>query len=386
MEIIDKIYNELDEGNFVTGIYFDLQKAFDTVNHEILLRKLYSYGIRGMMYEWVKNYLSNRYQYTSLGNNQSSNSLITCGVPQGSVLGPIFFLIYINDIPNALNNAIPRLFADDTNLFLFNSNLQQLTADCNESIHNFYEWSLANKLSLNLEKTCYQLFVPNTRFKNYSVNLFLNLTPIKQTHCTKYLGLNIDDKLSWSEHINNVRNTIIKYIGIFYKIRYKLPPHCLKNLYFATVYPHLLFGIELYANTCKSYLNELMILNNKILRVLQNKPLSENITNLYLHFNILPIDQLLLYQYALFAYKYYHNKNSLPDAFSEFLKANSEIHEHNIRRKNNLRLSSHSSSRGHRSISTQICKYWNELPNNLKELKSLQMFKVALFRFLMSRQ
>ena len=119
IEVTDKIYKELDDGNFAAGIYIDLQKAFDTVDHNILLDKLYNCGIRGTPHKLLKDYLSNRLQYTVNGVSKSSMQLINCGVPQGSVLGPILFLIYVNDISNATDLTVPRLFADDTNLFLF---------------------------------------------------------------------------------------------------------------------------------------------------------------------------------------------------------------------------------------------------------------------------
>jgi hypothetical protein len=122
LEVVDNIYENLDKGNVCSGVYLDLQKAFDTVNHEILLGKLYNYGIRGVVQQWFKSYLTNRQQFTCIDDTRSSTySNITCGVPQGSVLGPLLFLIYVNDIGSAVPNETVKLFADDTNLFVFGS-------------------------------------------------------------------------------------------------------------------------------------------------------------------------------------------------------------------------------------------------------------------------
>jgi hypothetical protein len=133
IEIMDNIYSWLEEGYYVAGIYFDLSKAFDTVDHSILLHKLYYNGVRGTAFNWFKDYLSNRKQYTCVGNVNSSLSDIVCGVPQGSVLGPLLFLLYINDIANASSITKPRIFADDTYLFVRvrDKNFMQLNTSCN---------------------------------------------------------------------------------------------------------------------------------------------------------------------------------------------------------------------------------------------------------------
>jgi len=116
------VYNSIDDGKLCAGIYLDLQKAFDMVNHDILLYKLYNYGIRGVVHDWFRNYLSNRQQYTCVNGINSSLTSLSCGVPQGSVLGPLLFLIYVNDIGNVGLKVPVRLFADDTNLFIFGKN------------------------------------------------------------------------------------------------------------------------------------------------------------------------------------------------------------------------------------------------------------------------
>jgi hypothetical protein len=119
IEVVDNIYHNLDEGNRCCGVYLDLQKAFDTVNHELLLSKLHNYGIRAIVHKWFRSYLTNRQQFTCVAGARSSSLSINCGVPQGSVLEPLLFLIYVNDIGNTVPNDIVKLFADDTNLFVF---------------------------------------------------------------------------------------------------------------------------------------------------------------------------------------------------------------------------------------------------------------------------
>ena len=150
LDVVSDIYNNLDNKKYGIGIYLDLQKAFDTVNHKILLHKLNHYGIRGQANEWFTSYLTNRSQYTHTNGVSSSQSTVECGVPQGSVLGPLLLILYVNDINNALDNGIPKLFADDANLFFFNRDINTLFSEANYELSLLGDWLLANKLSLSI--------------------------------------------------------------------------------------------------------------------------------------------------------------------------------------------------------------------------------------------
>ena len=157
--LTDKIQRSIDEGMFCSGIFLDLCKEFDTVNYKILLTKLEYYGIRGVSNGWFASYLSNRRQFVSLNGIISDYQTITCGVPQGSVLGPLLFLLYINDMPKCSNILEFHLFADDTNLFLNNPNIINLETDLNTEIEKVSQWLYANKLSLNIDKTSFVVFL-----------------------------------------------------------------------------------------------------------------------------------------------------------------------------------------------------------------------------------
>ena len=157
------IYDCLDNNLLVLGLFLDLKKAFDTVNHEILLQKLYHYGIRGSLFKWFESYLFNRTQYTCINGTSSTMLQVRCGVPQGSVLGPLLFLVYINDVANISTDFKIRLFADDSNLFIYHKNVFSLYQIANNLLQNLHEWFLLNKLSLNVEKTNYMLFKPSPK-------------------------------------------------------------------------------------------------------------------------------------------------------------------------------------------------------------------------------
>ena len=153
IDLHDKVSAALDNKKLAVGLFMDLSKAFDTVNYDILFMKLYHYGIRGVALDWIKSYLSNRFQFVQSNNSASSLEKINCGVPQGSILGPLFFLIYINDICNVSSLAKVILFADDTNLLFSNNDPYELIKTLNSEIPKFSHWLTVNKLTLNIDKT-----------------------------------------------------------------------------------------------------------------------------------------------------------------------------------------------------------------------------------------
>ena len=185
--ITDKIQKAIENKTFACGIFLDLQKAFDTVDHSILLKKLEYYGIRGLPLQWFSSYLKNRKQFVSIGNDASNQKPITCGVPQGSVLGPLLFLIYINDFSNSATSLDFHLFADDSNLFYSHQNLQVLERNVNEQLSKVHEWLCANKLSLNIEKSNFVLFHPVQKKPNYILNLKIHRQQITEKLLITYL-------------------------------------------------------------------------------------------------------------------------------------------------------------------------------------------------------
>ena len=212
LQLSEKIYNSLNQnpsGKTLT-IFIDLKKAFDTVDHSILLEKLESYGFRNTANLWFKNYLSDRQQYVSINGVESDKVKIVCGVPQGSVLGPLLFLLFINDLPNA-TSFLTLLFADDTTFQISDIDTEFLFDKANIELEKASNWFQANKLTLNIKKTKYMLFQEENNNSNVdTLQLKLGNKIVEQvgTNCTeknfKFVGHVLDDSMSWIGHVEHV--------------------------------------------------------------------------------------------------------------------------------------------------------------------------------------
>ena len=204
VSLTEAVRYTLDNKRFGCGIFIDLQKAFDTVNHKMLLLKLEHYGIRGCVLEWFRSFLSERKQYVSVNGSNSNLLSITCGAPQGSVLGPLLFLIYINDLPNVSKKLTFYLFADDTNIYCESKNVSDLMRTVNKELRSVKKWLDANKLSLNIDKTNYIIFhSPSVRIPSDAV-IKIGKKHIKRVKFVKFLGLLLDEHLSWKYHLSEL--------------------------------------------------------------------------------------------------------------------------------------------------------------------------------------
>ena len=212
LELIESIYNYIDSKQHCAGVFIDFKKAFDTVNHKLLVGNLPFYGVRGIANTWLENYLMNIKQYVVVDNQASRMQFIKCGVPQGSVLGPVLFLLFINYICNVSNLLKFVYYADDTNIFCSNENFEVLQDTLNMELAKRFVWFSINKLSLNLRKTNYMLF--RSRPPDLELHLRINNAEIPKVTATKFLGIVIYDRLNWKPHIQSVKSKLSSILSI----------------------------------------------------------------------------------------------------------------------------------------------------------------------------
>ena len=325
----ERITLELDRGNCVVGLFLDLKKAFDTVHHEILLQKLYHYGIRGGTHTLLKSYLANRTQVVLLNNHKSSLQSCHFGVPQGSILGPLFFLVYINDLVNSLSHTYPILYADDTNIFISGNNLNCMTNRFNADLESLSEWLKTNRLSLNLSKTHSMIFSTNRFLRSQILSLQLSGTIIDTVKSTTFLGIKIDNALTWSEHVNHVCNKISKSIGILKKVSSILNYESLLVLYRSLITPYLQYCTIIWGNAASVHLQRVLLLQKRAVRIVNGLGYRDHTASFFARDGILRISDLYTLACSVFLYKV---KNTLfPIFFAEFfnrvLFGNNTVHE-----------------------------------------------------------
>jgi hypothetical protein len=269
-------YMNMDRKIFNLVVRFlDLKKAFDTVNHDILVRKLELYGITGNALSMIKSYLTDRKQKSQLGDVITSESRVTCGIPQGSILGPLLFLLYINDLPDCLRQVSPRLFADDTNLTAAGETIEEVELAMNNDLLRIKEWLLANKLSLNVAKTEFLLIGSHHKLNNLDSQPSVNIghDSIKQVQHSRHsrvLGVEIDENLSWNKHIENVVKKVTSGIGAMRRIRDFVDRETLSSIYNALIRPHFDYCSEVWDTLGVGLSSRLQKLQNRAARIIMN--------------------------------------------------------------------------------------------------------------------
>ncbi len=260
------------------SVFCDLSKAFDVINRDILISKLEHYGLRGVLKDWIVNYLSDRTQFVDFDGHRSDLCDIDCGVPQGSILGPLLYLLYVNDISQA-STANILSFADDTSLYISDRNLKTLYDRANVEINKLYQWFCANKLSLNAKKTNFIVLRSPWQKCNFDgLSLHINGVQLSQIGkdfnepSIKFLGVYIDEHLSWKHHLSHINSKIARSLFMLKQVKHLLPINSLKTLYNYMIHPYITYGIIAWGSANASDLKRTFLLQKRAIRTINKAP------------------------------------------------------------------------------------------------------------------
>ena len=322
INISEQIRTALDNNKYAIGVFVDFQKAFDTVDHNILIKKLERFGISGNCNKWFQSYLTNRKQFVSILGYKSNQRTIFHGVPQGSVLGPLLFLLFINDLHRVIKFSTVFHFADDTNLLLIGDSPSKIQKQMNCDLRWLYRWLIANSISLNAAKTELIIF-KKPKMKTYNLKIKLNGTKLYPSNYTRYLGVFLDSDLSGISHCNQLLPKLRRANGMLAKTRYHLLKKDLISLYYSIFSSILNYGSQIWGLLSNPALHKIDRLQKSAVRIITFSDYDAHTATIFRELRILKFHDYIKLQNILFVYDF--KKGSLPSSFRNFFDHSMDI-------------------------------------------------------------
>ncbi len=394
---VNFIHNALNNGEYCIGLFLDLKKAFDVCSHEILLTKLKYLGIKNTALKWFESYLQDRTQYTDINGAKSSKKPINISVMQGSILGPILFLCYINDLYKA-TDLFTLMFADDTSAFKSGKNLKTLTEQMNQEINKLAVWFRANKMAVNVEKTKFIIFRThgkkidhneaiikfdaNEPGQPYNNEMVYQLERIHNEHADKckrsykLLGINLDEYLSYNMHINTLCNKLSKSLYCINRAKNFINAKSLKLLYFALIQSHLNYCSIILSGTSTQNINRIKKIQKKAIRTITKSNYNAHTEPLFNRENILSYDNLVYLNSALFMHSIVYDY--APKAFENvWIKNDARNIDYELRQNNIFELPYPRIELFKKSPVYSLSNLWNNLDDNKYQMNRYT-FKIAI--------
>ena len=377
----DFCYDQISKSKYVGMVALDLRKAFDTVDHNILLSKLQLYGFNTTPVGWFKSYLSDRTQLCCINGANSETKIVTCGVPQGSILGPLLFIIYINDIVTCTEYCDINMFADDTIFYLSNNNVDIINNHLQCDLNNIHQWLCANKLSLHIGKTNSMLIgsVKKVKHKNHELDLKLNEENINQTNNVKYLGVDLDENLKFDVHVDNLVNKINRGLGVLRHCSHYVPKSSLLTIYNTIVLPNFDYCSVVWGTCNSTLLTRLQRLQNRAMRILLKCNYRTHISDMLNELKWMSVRQRIFYMSCVWMWKVKHGL--VPDYLSSKFKINSSYNTRSFSSDNYF-----VEICNHKSFQYTGTSAWNSLPPKIKSMNNLVSFKKEVSKFIFGSQ
>lgn len=354
IELINYILSEIDKGNYVLGVYFDFSVAFDTIESSILLEKISKLGLRGPIHNLIKDFLTNRKITVKCNEIQSAEYNLDMGVVQGSVCGPLLFLLFANDLPQHIPYGKTVMYADDTSIIISSHDQREINNYLQTTLHEFEKWTQTNKLLLNEEKTiCINFY--NRKSLGCPLTATIGNTTLSLTNEVKYLGTHLDEELTWSTNLNKIHSKLNSGYYAILNLKKCFDTKTLIEIYYALIYPHISYNITLWGVAAN--VNTIFVKQKRIVRLLFNLGYMETCKPYFIKYRILTIYCL----YILKVLKYIRLN------INDMVKSN-EYHSYNTRHNNILMIMRHKTTLFEKSPIYMGIKFYNKLPNYIKEL------------------
>lgn len=385
-QFVSETQNAVDKGprTMAAAIIIDLKKAFDTVPHHKLLEKLNKCGIRGRAYEMYRSYLGHRRQFSSVKSIKSLLNDIKIGIPQGSNLGPLLFLLYINDLFSVNFRGTLILYADDAVLSYSGENIAEIYADMQHDLNLLCNWLLNNQLTINATKTKFIIFHSHKmEQQTTSLKLFVDGGEIERVTEIKYLGLIIRDDLKWNTHIDHIIRKTSGLVGALRRLNSCVPADLLKMIYYAHVHSYFSYLSPIWGNAAQEYkLKEIQIIQNRALRTIFGIDYYiQNIstTEIRKKYNILDIKQQIRMDTILLFYKIQHNLIKT----NHVIVRGADVHDHGTRYRSHIITNKMRTNYGLLNVFTVGARLFNGLDPLIKDINTFDLFKARVKRCIM---
>ena len=376
-------YLNIENGTYTSVTFIDLKKAFDTVNHEILINKLKLYGVAGKELRWFQSYLSNRKQCCKVNGKLSDLGEVTCGVPQGSCLGPLLFIIYINDLPLSIKHSQVNMYADDTSLSFSSNSISTINEKVNEDLECLNTWLAGNKLSLNVAKTNSIVIGSRKKVKDIQrtsaikPSLVIRDEEISMIEHTKYLGVHVDQYLSWDAHNAEMIKKISRALGMIRHAKQYLPLSVLQTMYRSMVEPYFRFCCPVWGVCGATALNKLQKLQNRAARIVTNSPYRMSAPPIIKQLGWLTVNDLIETETLKMVYRSINHE--APDYLTGLFQRLSETSARQLRNTStDLNVPFLRTACGQKCFSYRGAKLWNDLTRERKMANTFTQFKSSL--------
>ena len=385
LEFVGRVIKGFERGENTLALFLDLSKAFDSIQHSTLLTKLENFGVRGPAYKWFESYLSNRKMYVDFKGNKSELQVLEFGVPQGSVLGPLLFILLTNDLAHSLQKCKSILFADDTTIYCTNKNVRVLTDSIKSDLAILVDWFHANKLSLNLNKTNFIFFQPKgTKKDNINVSLKVNDSTISRVDVVKFLGVYIDQNLTFDKHAKYVCSKLSKNLYMMRSVKNILSKSSLKLLYYSYIHSCMVYGLNIWGPLiAKSNLKRIRTIQKKALRTITHAKFNASTNAICKSLSILLVDELIEMELTNVSYRFVNK--SLPKSVMQLFQANSYHHAYLTRQRDNPRIEKHKTAIFNKSFLCKAPSFWASLPQSNKTKNKKGVFKSCLKKHLLKK-